>query len=239
MKEDNLIWFVYPYGSMNDMVGRLLSRMSIFVDRPIDLASPGCIMDIDLGTALISDLDNFRSQDIPVLLERGVFDVGIVGWDWIVERNADIIEVANFALARNSFSPIRLVLAAPEELGYKSIADLPKGATIATEYPVIVRGYLRQNGRSDIKVQLTYGQTERMVRVGAADAVVDIVETGGSLAANGLAIVEVIAESVMILAANKEAWNDPDKRLAIQKLGKMLLDCYRLMLLDERRGIEV
>jgi len=227
--------FVYPKGSMQNMVMRLLSIMSVYTEDSIS-----GIEGFDLGNGVsIWEIDRFRSQDIPDLLERGVFDMGIVGRDWIVERDADIIELTAFSLSRETFNPIRIVLAAPQELGCKSIQDLPLGAVIATEYPITARKYLDGYGRQDISISLSYGDTERKVGIGAATAIIDITETGRTLKANGLEIIQVLCESTMTLSANLASYRNEKKRSAILKFAGMVNDCYRLMLLDNSRGVKI
>lgn len=232
--EKKRLKFVCPNGSMQEMINKLLAYLAVSPPEFTGV-SPADLRGLELGTAQITDFSRFRSQDIPVMLECGAFDFGIVGRDWVVERCSDLVEVANFPLSRSSFRPILMVLVAPKENGYRSVLELPKEATIVTEYPSTADRYLRMAGRADIKIQQSYGQTESKIRAGAASAAIDITETGGSLKANGLAIVETIAESVMTLSANRDSYNDPSKSPAIRKFGDMIRDCYRLLLLGERR----
>lgn len=233
--KDTTLKFVYPNGSMQEMVQRLLTQMGVFALDDSGVLAPNSQIDLGPGIIPIANVSTFRSQDIPVLLESGAFDLGIVGHDWLLEREVDVMEISQFALSRNTFTPIRLVLAAPQELGCQSVESLPNSAIIATEYPSIARRYLAGKSRSDTIIQLSYGQTELKPRIGAATAVIDITETGNSLRANGLEIIEVICESVMTVSANKSAYRNDKKRKAINNFAQIVQDSYRLMLIDERR----
>ncbi len=161
-----------------------------------------------------------RAQEMARYVQDGVLDAGLTGYDWVVENEADVEVVADLVYAKQSFGKVRWVLAVPEDAPVKSVKDL-EGKVIATELVNATKRYLERNGVK-AKVEFSWGATEVKPPV-LADAIVEVTETGSSLRANKLRIVETIMESNTQLIANKTAWADEWKR---RKLGdmKMLLD---------------
>jgi ATP phosphoribosyltransferase len=152
-------------------------------------------------------------------VEEGVFDVGLTGLDWIKENNSDVIEVADLEYAKQGFRPVRWVLAVPNDSPIKSIQEL-QGKHIATELVNVTKAYLDEKGIK-ANVEFSWGATEvkapRLV-----DAIVELTETGASLRANNLRIVETILESTTKLIANKSSWNVPQKRKKIENIALLL-----------------
>ncbi len=161
-----------------------------------------------------------RAQEMARYVQDGVLDAGLTGYDWVVENEADVEVVADLVYAKQSFGKVRWVLAVPEDAPVKTVKDL-EGKVIATELVNATKRYLERNGVK-AKVEFSWGATEVKPPV-LADAIVEVTETGSSLRANKLRIVETIMESNTQLIANKTAWADEWKR---RKLGdmKMLLD---------------
>ena len=161
-----------------------------------------------------------RAQEMARYVQDGVLDAGLTGYDWVVENEADVEVVADLVYAKQSFGKVRWVLAVPEDAPVKTVKDL-EGKVIATELVNATKRYLERNGVK-AKVEFSWGATEVKPPV-LADAIVEVTETGSSLRANKLRIVETIMESNTQLIANKTAWADDWKR---RKLGdmKMLLD---------------
>ena len=161
-----------------------------------------------------------RAQEMARYVQDGVLDAGLTGYDWVVENEADVEVVADLVYAKQSFGKVRWVLAVPEDAPVKTVKDL-EGKVIATELVNATKRYLERNGVK-AKVEFSWGATEVKPPV-LADAIVEVTETGSSLRANNLRIVETIMESNTQLIANKTAWADEWKR---RKLGdmKMLLD---------------
>ncbi len=161
-----------------------------------------------------------RAQEMARYVQDGVLDAGLTGYDWVVENEADVEVVADLVYAKQSFGKVRWVLAVPEDAPVKTVKDL-EGKVIATELVNTTKRYLERNGVK-AKVEFSWGATEVKPPV-LADAIVEVTETGSSLRANKLRIVETIMESNTQLIANKTAWADEWKR---RKLGdmKMLLD---------------
>jgi ATP phosphoribosyltransferase len=161
-----------------------------------------------------------RAQEMARYVEDGVLDAGLTGRDWIEESEAKVHAVADLIYAKQSFGKVRWVLAVPEASNFESVKDL-EGKVIATELVATTRRYLAANGVS-AKVEFSWGATEVKPPV-LADAIVEVTETGSSLKANKLRIIETVLESNTQLIANVDAWRDQWKR---RKMGdiRMLLE---------------
>lgn len=160
-----------------------------------------------------------RAQEMARYVDMGIFDVGLTGKDWILEQNADVIEVAELRYAKGGLNPVRWVVAVPENSKIKTLKDL-NGKHIATELVGYTKRYLRSKGVK-AEVEFSWGATE-VKPPQLADAIVELTETGSSLRANNLRIVEVMLESTTRLIANKKAWNDPWKRKKIENMAMLL-----------------
>ena len=161
-----------------------------------------------------------RAQEMARYVEDGVLDAGLTGRDWVEENEAKVENVADLIYAKQSFGKVRWVLAVPEASPFKSVKDL-EGKIIATELVAATRRYLARNGVS-AKVEFSWGATE-VKPPELADAIVEVTETGSSLRANKLRIIETVMESNTQLIANTRSWQDPDKRRKLEDI-KMLLD---------------
>lgn len=160
-----------------------------------------------------------RSQEISRYVERGFFDCGLCGYDWVVENGSDVVEVCDLVYSRASNRPSYWVLAVPESSPIKTVADL-QGKRIATEVVNLTRNFLAARG-VQAEVEFSWGATEVKVP-DMVDAIVDLTETGSSLRANKLRIVETLLETNTKLIANKAAWADPAKRSKIESIAMML-----------------
>jgi ATP phosphoribosyltransferase len=161
-----------------------------------------------------------RAQEMARYVEDGVLDAGLTGLDWIAETGATVEPIADLIYAKQSFGRVRWVLAVPENSPVVSVKDL-EGKIIATELVETTKRYLAQHGVS-AKVEFSWGATEVKPPV-LADAIVEVTETGSSLRANNLRIVETVLESNTQLIANKTSWEDAEKRQQLLDI-KMLLD---------------
>ncbi|HEX4122693.1 MAG TPA: ATP phosphoribosyltransferase [Verrucomicrobiae bacterium] len=160
-----------------------------------------------------------RAQEISRYVEHGYLDCGITGHDWIVENGSKVHEVGEFQFSKATSNPARWVLAVPEDSGIKTPKDL-KGKRIATEVVNITKRYLRKHGVK-AEVEFSWGATEVKAHE-LVDAIVEITETGSSLRANKLRIVDTLLVSTPRLIANHEAWKDPWKRRKIETLALLL-----------------
>ncbi len=161
-----------------------------------------------------------RAQEMARYVEDGILDAGLTGLDWVAENDAQVETVADLIYAKQSFGKVRWVLAVPEASPFHSVKDL-EGKVIATELVGATRRYLANNG-VDAKVEFSWGATE-VKPPELADAIVEITETGSSLRANKLRIVETVLESNTQLIANKTAWQDCWKRRKLADI-KLLLE---------------
>ena len=171
------------------------------------------IDDEEIGCMLI------RAQEMARYVEGGQLDCGLTGLDWIKENRADVVEVCELVYAKASFKPIKWVLAVKENSPYQSVKDL-QGKTIATEVVNLTTDYLASHGVT-ANVEYSWGATEVKVP-DLADAVVEITETGSSLRANNLKIIDTVLETTTRFIANKAAYNDPWKRQKIESIIMML-----------------
>ena len=152
-----------------------------------------------------------RAQEIARYVELGVLDAGLTGKDWVLESGADVVEVAEMVYSKVTSRPYRWVIAVPEESDIRTLEDL-RGKRIASELVGATRRFLASKG-IEAEVEYSWGSTEAKVRIpGLADAIVDGTETGSSLRANRLRIVETMFESTPRFISNHEAWKDPWKR---------------------------
>ena len=160
-----------------------------------------------------------RAQEIPHYVESGVLDAGLTGLDWLKERDAQVVEVAELAYSKLTDQPARWVLAVPEDSPVQQVSELA-GKTIATELVAFTRRYLAERGVG-ATVEFSWGATEVKVPE-LADAIVELTETGSSLRANRLRVVETLLESTPRLVANETAWGDPWKRQKLENIALLL-----------------
>ncbi len=161
-----------------------------------------------------------RAQEMARYVEDGVLDAGLTGRDWVQEGEAQVRTVADLIYAKQSFGKVRWVLAVPETSAFHSVRDL-EGKVIATELVAATRRYLEKNGVK-AKVEFSWGATEVKPPV-LADAIVEVTETGSSLRANNLRIIETVLESNTQLIANISSWEDQWKRRKLEDI-RMLLE---------------
>ena len=161
-----------------------------------------------------------RAQEMARYVEDGVLDAGLTGRDWIEESEANVETIADLIYAKQSFGKVRWVLAAPEGSPYRTVKDL-EGKIIATELVATTKRYLAANGVK-AKVEFSWGATE-VKPPELADAIVEVTETGSSLRANKLRIIETVLESNTQLIANVDSWKDDWKRRKLEDI-RMLLE---------------
>jgi len=201
-----------PKGSLEE------ATFELFKKAGFSLGSPGrsyfpTIDDDEIECVLL------RSQEMARYVEDGVLDVGITGYDWVKETNSDVVEIEELIYAKQSKRPVKWVLAVAEESNIQSVQDL-NGKIIATEVVNLTKKYLEEKG-VDAKVEFSWGATEIKAR-GVADAIVDVTETGSSLRANNLRVIDTILESTTRLIANKESMKDEWKKKKIEGLAMLL-----------------
>ncbi len=162
-----------------------------------------------------------RAQEMSRYVEDGALDCGITGEDWIQENGSDVTRVQELVYAKTGMNSVRWVLAVPNGSAIKTIKDL-EGKRIATELKGVTEKYLKEKGiKAD--VEFSWGATEAKVASGLVDAIVELTETGSSLRANNLRIVETLCYSNTQFIANKKALADPQKKQKIQNIAMLLL----------------
>lgn len=201
-----------PKGSLQESTFRLFKKAGWSINIGSRAYVPS-IDDPELSGLLI------RSQEMSRYVEDGVLDVGLCGRDWVMENDSNVHEVCELRYSKATLNPIRWVIAVPNDSKVKSVKDL-QGKRIATELVHYTKRYLKQHGVS-AEVEFSWGATEVKPPL-LADAIVELTETGSSLRANNLRIVESILQSVTVLIANKAAWKDPWKRKKIENISLML-----------------
>jgi ATP phosphoribosyltransferase len=160
-----------------------------------------------------------RSQEMARYVADGVFDAGLTGYDWVVEAGVDVHEVCQLLYAKSGFRPVRWVLAVPNDSPIKSVKDL-EGKRIATELVGVVKKYLAKN-KVNADVEFSWGATEAKAGV-LVDAIVELTESGSSLRANKLRIVEELLVSSTRFISNVDAWKDNWKREKMENLAMLL-----------------
>ncbi len=201
-----------PKGSLQEATRELFRRAGfsiVFYERSYYPS----IDDPELEALLI------RAQEMPRYVNHGILDVGIAGTDMIEEDGADVVRIATLSYSKQGLGAVRWVLAVPEDSPFKSVDDLD-GKTIATELVSTTRRYLKERGVR-ANVEFSWGATE-VKPPELADAIVELTETGSSLRANNLRVIDVITESRTCFFANNDSWEDPWKRQKAENLAMLL-----------------
>ncbi len=201
-----------PKGSLQDATFLLLKKAGFAVTVGSRSYRPS-VDDPEIEARLI------RAQEISRYVQQGLLDAGITGYDWIMENASQVVEVADLVYAKQGLGPVRWVLAVPNASPIRSLADL-QGKRIATEAVGLTRRFLESRGIK-AAIEFSWGATE-MKAPDLVDAIVELTETGASLQAHNLRILETILESTTKLIANQAAWNDPGKREKINQLATLL-----------------
>jgi len=164
------------------------------------------------------ELTMLRAQEMSKYVADGVLDAGITGYDWIMENGSDVVEVCELAYSKATSKPARWVLAVPDESRFKKPQDL-KGAIIATELVAVTKKYFADK-KINVRVEFSWGATEVKARL--VDAIVELTETGSSLMANNLRIIDTIIKSTTRFIANKQAWRNELKRQKVENIALLL-----------------
>jgi len=211
-KEAPVVMFGLPKGSLEEATIRLFAKAGWNIRKSSRSYKPS-IDDEEIEGRFV------RSQEISRYVDHGYFDVGLCGYDWIVENGSDVVEVCDLVYSRASNRPSYWVLAVPEASEIKTVEDL-QGKRIATEVVNLTRQFLEGKG-VQAEVEFSWGATEVKVP-DMVDAIVDLTETGNSLVANKLRIVDTLLKTNTKLIANKRSWENPVKRQKIENIAMML-----------------
>lgn len=210
-----MLKLVLPKGSLEKATLTLFAEADLAVSRSSEVDYKATIDDPRVDGVRI-----LRPQEIGTYVAEGLFDLGITGRDWIEETDSDVVSLGQLHYSKATARPINVVLAVAEASPWQSVADLPKGCRVSTEYPGLTRRFLESRG-VEPEIRLSYGATEAKIP-DIADAVVEITETGRALRAAKLRVLDTILVSYTELIANKAAYEDPVKRHAMHQLHTLL-----------------
>ncbi len=202
-----------PKGSLQESTVQLL-RQAGFHLNITDRSYFPSIDDEELEVVLL------RAQEMSRYVEAGVLDGGITGNDWIMENGSDVVKVTDLSYSKQGFQPVRWVLAVPVDSKIQRPKDL-EGKRIATELVALTKSYLKSH-KVNAVVEFSWGATEAKVGTDLVDAIVELTETGASLRANKLRVVDTICTSTTQLISNKAAWKDPFKRKKLESIATLL-----------------
>src|SRR5437667_9449313 len=206
MKKKQVLRFGLPKGSLQDATIEKMAKAGFH----ISVSSRSYIPYVDEAEM---EIRLIRAQEISRYVEHGYLDCGITGYDWIQENGSKVHEVGEFQFSKATRQPARWVLAVPENSPIKTVKDL-RGKRIATEVVKLTKKYLRKHGVK-AEVEFTWGATEVKAHE-LVDAIVELTETGSSLRANNLRIVDTLLTSTPRLIANHAAWKNTWKRQKIE-----------------------
>ena len=216
-----MLRLVIPKGSLEEQTLRLLEAADLQVRRSSARDYHGTIDDERIDRVSV-----LRPQEIPTYVGDGFFDLGITGQDWIAETGADVEVLATLSYAKSGTGHgTRIVLAVPNDHPANSAKEMPPGSRISTEFEHLTERYFDELGIG-VRVVWSYGATEAKVPE-IVDAIVDVTETGTTLRAHGMKIIETLMTSEPVLVANREAASDGAKRAAMEDLTTLLLGALR------------
>jgi len=212
MENTPLLMLGLPKGSLQDSTIKLFGKAGFNISVSSRSYRPS-IDDEELDGRFV------RAQEVSRYVEHGYFDCGLTGQDWVRENASDVVEVCDLVYSRASNKRSKWIIAVPEASPVQSVKDL-EGKRIATEVVNITRQYLKDNG-VNAEVEFSWGATEVKVP-DLVDAIVDLTETGNSIRANNLRIVDTLLYTNTVMIANKASWEDPKKRKKIENIAMLL-----------------
>ena len=215
-----------PKGSLQDTTFKLFKNAGYNIKLTERSYVPS-IDDPELEGLLI------RAQEMARYVEDGILDMGITGWDWVLEQDAKVVELARLRYGKVGLRGVKWVVAVPADSKIKKIKDL-EGKKIATELVGFTKRFLKKQGINAM-VEFSWGATEVKPPL-LADAIVEVTETGASLRANNLRIIDTILESETVLIANKNAWKDPWKK---QKMENIIILLKGALLAEQKVGLKM
>ena len=208
----NVLKLGLPKGSLQEATYNLMQKAGFKISGTSRSYMPA-VDDSEIQIILV------RAQEMARYVEMGALDAGLTGYDWIVESKASVVEVANLIYAKQGMRPVRWVLAVPENSPFKSVKDL-QGKKISTEAVQITKSYLKKH-KVNCKVEFSWGATEIKPPM-LCDAIVELTETGSSLRANSLRIVDTVLESTTRFIMNKKAFKDKWKREKVEGISTLM-----------------
>ncbi|WP_433325425.1 ATP phosphoribosyltransferase [Spirillospora sp. CA-294931] len=215
-----MLSLVLPKGSLEKATVQLFDAADLTVRRTSDRDYRASIDDPRIDRVRV-----LRPQEIPTYLEQGLFDLGITGRDWITETDSDVVSLGELQYSKATANPVRVIMAVPNDAPWQKVSELPKGVRISTEFPAMTKRFLDKHG-VEAKVVPSYGATEAKVP-DIVDVIVDLTETGSSLRKNGLRILDTLLTSYTELVANRESYQDAEKRAAMEDIALLLQGAIR------------
>jgi ATP phosphoribosyltransferase len=212
--KNNVLKLGLPKGSLQEATFRMFKKAGFNVSLPSERSYFPSIDDPEIEPVLL------RAQEMSRYVQDGALDCGITGNDWILENRSDVVRVTDLVYAKQSMSKVRWVLAVPEGSGIKSLKDL-NGKRIATELVNVTQDFFKKN-KVKVDVEFSWGATEVKVSSGLVDAIVELTETGRSLKANKLAIMDTLCESTTQFIANKDSYKNAWKKAKIAEIALLL-----------------
>lgn len=206
-----MLRIVLPKGSLEKATMELFAAADLTVIRSSSVDYRASIDD-----PRVAEVRILRPQEIPVYVAEGLFDIGITGRDWVTETGAEVESLGELAYSKATSHPVRVVVAVAGDSPVHSVADLPDGVRVTSEYPEMTRRFFAERG-VNADVRLSYGASEAKIP-DIADCVVDITETGRALRAAGLRIIDTILTSYTEVVANPASVADPERRRAMEQL---------------------
>jgi ATP phosphoribosyltransferase len=207
---------VLPKGSLEKATFELFEAADLPIKRSSSVDYKASIDD-----PRISEVRILRPQEIPQYVSEGLFDIGITGRDWVEETESSVESLGELKYSKATSDPVKVVVAVADDSPARSVADLPQGVRVSTEYPSLTRRYFAERGiRADVR--LSYGASEAKIP-DIADCIVDITETGRALRAAGLRVIDTMLVSYTEMIVNKAAYADSAKRHAMGQLMTLLL----------------
>ncbi len=210
-----MLKLVLPKGSLEKATLELFEAADLKVSRDSAVQYKATIDDPRVGEVRI-----LRPQEIPQYVADGLFDLGITGRDWVEETSSKVESLGELRYSKATTNPVRIVVGVPQDSPVESVADLPHGVKVSSEYPELTRRFFADKG-IEADIRLSYGATEAKVP-DIVDCIVDITETGRALRAAGLKIIDTILVSYTELVANPVSWADPEKAHAMRQLRTLL-----------------
>ena len=211
-----MLRIVLPKGSLEKATFELFEAADLSIRRSSSVDYKATIDD-----PRIIDVRILRPQEIPQYVAEGLFDIGITGRDWVEETQSDVESLGELKYSKATSDPVKVVVAVAGDSPAQTVADLPHGVRVSSEYPSLTERYFAQRGiKADVR--LSYGASEAKIP-DIADCIVDITETGRALRAAGLRVIDTMLVSYTEMIANKDSYADPAKRHAMGQLMTLLL----------------
>lgn len=212
----HVLRIVLPKGSLEKATFELFEAADLTIRRSSSVDYKATIDD-----PRIIDVRILRPQEIPQYVAEGLFDIGITGRDWVEETQSDVESLGELKYSKATSDPVKVVVAVAGDSPAQTVADLPHGVRVSSEYPSLTERYFAQRGiKADVR--LSYGASEAKIP-DIADCIVDITETGRALRAAGLRVIDTMLVSYTEMIANKDSYADPAKRHAMGQLMTLLL----------------